>query len=80
MLPGMWKPADALVLTAEQRELLEALARSGQTPQRVAARALIVSQQPRGARSTGLPRSSASVGRPSICGAIGFNKPACWAW
>ena len=38
----MWKPADALPLKASQRADLEALVRSGKTPQRVAARAAIV--------------------------------------
>jgi hypothetical protein len=42
MLRGMWTPADALSLTAAQRADPEALVRSGQTPQRVAARAMIV--------------------------------------
>ena len=42
MLRGMWKPADALPLKPSQRADLEALVRSGKTPQRVAARATIV--------------------------------------
>jgi transposase len=42
MLTAMWKPAAALTLSASQREDLEALVRSGKTPRRVAARALIV--------------------------------------
>ena len=36
MLRRMWKPADALSLTATQRADLDALVRSGKTPQRVA--------------------------------------------
>lgn len=42
MLRAMWQPAEALSLTPAQRADLEALVRSGKTPQRVAARAMIV--------------------------------------
>ena len=38
----MWKPAKALSLSALRRADLETLVRSGKTPQRVVARALIV--------------------------------------
>jgi transposase len=65
MLPGMWKPADALVLTAEQRESLEALARSGQTPQRVAARALIVLAAAEGRAINGIAQEF-GVSRPTV--------------
>jgi len=42
MLGSMWTPAPPLSLTSAQRADLESLVRSGKTPQRVAARALIV--------------------------------------
>jgi transposase len=42
MLPAMWTPAVALALRPSQRADLEALVRSGKTPQRVVARAMIV--------------------------------------
>src|SRR6187397_2892671 len=42
MLAAMWKPAAALALRPSQRVDLEALVRSGKTPQRVVTRALIV--------------------------------------
>jgi transposase len=42
MLRVMWRPAAALSLKTRQRADLEALVRSGKTPQRVAARAMIV--------------------------------------
>src|SRR6266849_2558788 len=38
----MWKAAHALTLSKNDRELLEALVRSGQTPQRAALRARII--------------------------------------
>ena len=42
MLRRMWKAAAALVLQSSQRADLDALVRSGKTPQRVVGRAMIV--------------------------------------
>ena len=38
----MWKPAKALTLKKNDRELLDALVRNGQTPQKVALRARLI--------------------------------------
>ncbi|MPY89606.1 MAG: IS630 family transposase [Luteitalea sp.] len=80
----MWKPADALALTTAQRSDLEALVRSGKTPQRVAARAMIVL-----AASDGTPihaiASEFNVSRPTVylwrerfqqAGVLGLMKDA----
>lgn len=68
MLRSMWQPADALVLTAEQRAALDALARSGQTPQRVVARAKII--------------LAAAEGQPinAIARAFGVSRPTVYLW
>ena len=67
MLRGMWKPADALPLKPAQRADLEALVRSGKTPQRVAARAAIV---------------LATSGQPmnAIARAFGVSRPTVYLW
>ena len=64
----MWKPADALSLSASQRTDLEALVRSGRTPQRVAARALIV--------------LAAAAGTPinAIAQEFGVSRPTVYLW
>jgi transposase len=64
----MWKPAAALVLTASQRADLEALVRSGKTPQRVSARALIV--------------LAAGEGRPinAIAQECAVSRPTVYLW
>ena len=76
MLRRMWKPADALSLSPSQRADLEALVRSGKTPQRVAARAAIVLAA---ADGTADQRDRAGVRRQSADGlsvaAIGLKRP-----
>jgi transposase len=64
----MWKPADALPLKASQRADLEALVRSGKTPQRVAARAAIVL-----ATGDGKPINA-------IARAFGVSRPTVYLW
>ena len=75
MLAGMWKPAPALTLSPSQRADLQALVRSGKTPQRVAARSLIVL-----AAADGKPINAIAqefgVGPPSTSGGTGSNRPA----
>ena len=68
MLRSMWKPATALALTPMQRTDLEALVRSGKTPQRVSARAMIV--------------LAASAGTPihAIAKAFGVSRPTVYLW
>src|SRR6266542_97200 len=68
MLPRMWKSADALALRPAQRADLEALVRSGKTPQRVAARASIV--------------LAAAAGRPinAIAQEFGISRPTVYRW
>jgi transposase len=68
MLPHMWKPADALALRPAQRADLEALVRSGKTPQRVVARALIV--------------LAAADGKPinAIAHEFGVSRPTVYRW
>jgi transposase len=65
MLRGMWKPADALPLKPSQRADLEALVRSGKTPQRVAARAAIVLATGDGKPMHAIAREF-SVSRPTV--------------
>jgi transposase len=68
MLSFVWKAADTLVLSGAQRAALEALARSGQTPQRVAARARIV--------------LAAADGQPinAIAREHGVSRPTVYLW
>src|SRR3712207_4874703 len=84
MLRVMWKPADALQLTTAQRSDLEALVRSGKTPQRVAARALIVLAAGEG-KSINAIAKEFNVSRPTVylwrdrfeqAGVIGLLKDA----
>jgi len=82
MVAAMWKPAEALLLTVEQRAALEALARGGQTPQRVAARAMIVlaaadgpTHQRDRSRSRRQSPDGVSVARPvPTAGVLGLVK------
>ena len=64
----MWKPADALPLKPSQRADLEALVRSGKTPQRVAARAAIVL-----AAGDGTPINA-------IAQEFGVSRPTVYLW
>ena len=64
MLRVMWEPADALSLTTTQRADLEALVRSGKTPQRVAAR----DDRARSGRRPGHQRDCQNVQRESTHG------------
>jgi transposase len=68
MLAGMWKPADALTLSPAQRADLQTLVRSGKTPQRVAARALIV--------------LAAADGKPinAIAEEFAVSRPTVYLW
>ena len=68
MLRRMWKAADALVLTSSQRADLDALVRSGKTPQRVVARALIVL-----AAADGTPINA-------IARECGMSRPTVYLW
>ena len=68
MLRRMWKPADALPLKPSQRADLEALVRSGKTPQRVAARAAIVL-----ATGDGKPMNA-------IAREFGVSRPTVYLW
>ena len=65
---GMWKPAAAVSLSSSQRTALEALVRGGKTPQRVAARAMIV--------------LAAAEGRPinAIAQKFGVSRPTVYLW
>jgi transposase len=64
----MWKPADALALTPAQRADLDAVVRSGKTPQRVVARALII--------------LAAADGKPinAIAQTFGVSRPTVYLW
>lgn len=64
----MWKPAAAVSLSSSQRTDLEALVRGGKTPQRVAARAMIV--------------LAAAEGRPinAIAQEFGVSRPTVYLW
>jgi len=64
----MWKPAEALSLDPAQRADLEALVRSGKTPQRVVARAMIVL-----AAADGTPINA-------IAQAFGVSRPTVYLW
>lgn len=64
----MWKPAAALALTASRRADLEALVRSGQTPQRVVTRAMIVL-----AAADGTPVNA-------IARTLGVTRPTVYLW
>ena len=68
MLASMWKPAEALALSAAQRDDLEALVSSGKAPQRVVARALIV--------------LAAAEGKPinAIAREFGVSRPTVYLW
>ena len=68
MVRSMWNPAKALALTRVQRTGLEALVRSGKTPQRVSARAMIV--------------LAASEGKPinAIAKEFGVSRPTVYLW
>lgn len=68
MLRGMWKPAAALLLSPSQRADLDALVRSGKTPQRVVARALIVL-----AAADGAPINA-------IAQEFGVSRPTVYLW
>ncbi len=84
MLRRMWKPADALSLQPSQRADLEALVRSGKTPQRVAARAAIVLATGDGTAVNAIARRF-GVSRPTVylwrrrfeaAGVVGLLKDA----
>lgn len=64
----MWTPADALSLSSSQRADLETLVRSGKTPQRVVARAMIV--------------LAAADGTPihAIAQEHGVSRPTVYLW
>jgi transposase len=64
----MWKPADALALTPAQLADLDAVVRSGKTPQRVVARALII--------------LAAADGKPinAIAQTFGVSRPTVYLW
>ena len=68
MLARMWKPATALTVSAAQRADLEALVRSGKTPQRVVARAMII--------------LAAAEGTPinAIARECGMSRPTVYLW
>src|SRR5262249_50562628 len=76
MLPDMWSPASALRVSREDREWLEALVRSGKTPQRVALRAHLVLRAAEGRPNHALAKELGSVGRRCCCGGSGTSKPA----
>ena len=61
----MWKPAEALTVRASQRADLEALVRSGKTPQRVVARAMIVLAAAEGQATNAIAREF-GVSRPTV--------------
>ena len=64
----MWKPAAALAMSAAQRADLQAVVRSGKTPPRVGARAMIV--------------LAAADGRPinAIAQEFGVSRPTVYLW
>src|SRR4029453_15753209 len=64
----MWKSAPALSLSQSQRADLDALVRSGKTPQRVVARALII--------------LAAADGKPinAIAQEFGVSRPTVYFW
>ena len=61
----MWKPAKALRVTRQDREVLDALARAPKTPQRVALRARIVLGAAAGRSINGLAQEL-GVTRPTV--------------
>src|SRR5262245_59683577 len=67
MLLAMWKPAPALRVSREDREWLEALVRSGKTPQRVALRAHLVLRAAAGRTNHALAKELGVVGRRCCC-------------
>src|SRR5262249_59802076 len=64
----MWQPAPALRVSQKDREWLEALVRSGKTPQRVALRARLV--------------LGAAEGRPNhaLAHELGISRPTVLLW
>ena len=64
----MWKAADALSLTSSQHADLEALVRSGKTPQRVVARAMIVLAASEGTSINAIARQ------------FGISRPTVYLW
>src|SRR5262245_18131275 len=65
MLRIMWKPAPALRVSREDREWLEALVRSGKTPQRVALRAHLILRAAEG-RSNHALAKELGISRPTV--------------
>src|SRR5499426_4549990 len=65
MLSRMWKPAPALRVSGDDREWLEALIRSGKTPQRVALRARLVLGSAAGRANHALAREL-GISRPTV--------------
>ena len=61
----MWKPAEALALSAAQRADLDTLVRSGKTPQRVVARAMIILAAAEGTAINAIARQF-GVSRPTV--------------
>ena len=65
MLSRMWKPAPALRVSRDDREWLEALVRSGKTPQRVALRAHLILRAAEG-RSNHALAKELGISRPTV--------------
>ena len=65
MLPVMWNPAPALRVSREDREWLEALVRSGKTPQRVALRAHLILRAAEGPSNHALAKEL-GISRPTV--------------
>jgi len=61
----MWKPAPALRVSREDQEWLEALVRSGKTPQRVARRARLILRAAEGRANHALAREL-GISRPTV--------------
>ncbi len=64
----MWKPARALRVSLDDREWLETLVQSGQTPQRIVLRARIVLGAAAGQSNNGLAK------------ALGISRPTLLRW
>src|SRR5262245_22610027 len=68
MLSRMWKPAPALRVSRDDREWLEALVRSGKTPQRVALRAHLIL------------RAAAGRSNHALAKELGISRPTVLLW
>ena len=68
MLSSMWKPAPALRVSRDDREWLEALVRSGKTPQRVALRAHLIL------------RAAAGRSNHALAKELGISRPTVLLW